>query len=123
MFFTFVYSTTCDMEKIVVQKIVKKVPDVAERYFRMVSAVNALGLTDREVNVLAYIANYGLGSKEKRDDFCKKYDTTLPTIYNVVSKLKKMGMVTKVDGEVKLVSVFDFDYGKNVRLQIDLEHE
>lgn len=115
--------TTCPMEKIVVQKIVKRVPNVAERYFRILSAVNNLQLTDREINVLAYIANEGLNDKGKRDEFCKMHETTLATIYNVVSRLKKLGMVTKSRGGTKLVAVFEFDYTKDVQLQIELRHE
>ena len=111
------------MEKIVVQKIVKMVPNVAERYFRILSAVNNLQLTDREINVLAYIANEGLNDKGKRDKFCKMHETTLATIYNVVSRLKKLGMVTKSRGSTKLVAVFEFDYTKDVQLQIELRHE
>lgn len=107
------------MEKIVVQKIVKTVPDVAERYFRILSAINNLGLTDREVNLLAYIANNGLEDKE---DFCKRYDTTVATIYNVVSKLKKMGLVVKNKGVVKLNPKLEFDYKKDLQLQIELRH-
>ena len=110
------------MEKIVVQKIVKNSPDVAKLYFGILSAINNLRLTDREINVLAYIANVGLDSKEKRKLFCDENDTTLPTIYNVVSKLKKMGMVTKTKSGTKLIAVFDFDYKKDVQLQIELRH-
>jgi DNA-binding MarR family transcriptional regulator len=110
------------MEKIVVQKIVKSSPNVAKLYFGILSAINNLRLTDREINVLAYIANVGLDTKQKREDFCKINDTTLPTIYNVVSKLKKMGMVTKTRGGTRLVSVLNFDYKKDIQLQIELKH-
>lgn len=110
------------MEKIVVQRIVVEVPDVAERYFRILSAINNLHLTDREVNVLAYLANEGLNTREKRKEFCRIKKTTLATIYNVVSKLKKMGMVTKTREGTRLVSALNFDYRKNVQLHIELRH-
>jgi len=111
------------MEKIVVQRIIVAVPNVAERYFRILSAINELHLTDREVNVLAYIANEGFDTKEKREEFCKMNETTLATIYNVVFKLKKRGMVTKVKGVTRLVSLLEFDYKKDLQLQIELRHE
>jgi len=110
------------MEKVVVQRIVVEVADVAERYFRVLSAVNNLGLTDREINVLAYISNEGFDTRGKRDEFCRINETTLATIYNVVSKLKKMGMVTKTKSGTKLVPVFEFDYKKDLQLHIELRH-
>lgn len=123
MFSTFVYQNYKTMEKIVVQRIIVAVPNVAERYFRILSAINELHLTDREVNVLAYIANEGFDTKEKREEFCKMNETTLATIYNVVFKLKKRGMVTKVKGVTRLVSLLEFDYKKDLQLQIELRHE
>jgi Fe2+ or Zn2+ uptake regulation protein len=110
------------MEKIVVQRIVVDVSNVAERYFRILSAINNLRLTDREINVLAYIANEGLDTKVKREEFCRMNETTLATIYNVVSKLKKMGMVTKNKGGTRLIGALDFDYKKDVQLHIELRH-
>lgn len=123
MFYTFAISKLQDMRKVVVQEIVKVVPDVAERYFRILSAINNLGLTDREINLLAYIANNGLTDRQSREEFCKKYNTTLASIYNVVSNLKKMGMVTKDKDGTRMVAVLDFDYKKDVRLHIELRHE
>lgn len=105
-----------------VQRIVVKVSDVAERYFRVLSAVNNLGLTDREINVLAYISNEGFDTRGKRDEFCRINETTLATIYNVVSRLKKLGMVTKTKSGTKLVPVFEFDYKKDLQLHIELRH-
>ena len=87
------------MEKIVVQKIIKKVPDLARRYFNVVAVINGLALTKRDVDLLSFVAEHGnISEKGNRKEFCVTGKTTMGGINNVVSKLKRMGMIVKVGG-------------------------
>jgi len=111
------------MEKIVVQKIVKVNSDITQMYFRIVSAINNLQLTDRDISLLSFVANKGnISDKKLRMEFCVQNDTTMDSINNIVSKLKKMGMLVKPEKVIYLASIFKFDYTKDIQLQIDLKH-
>jgi hypothetical protein len=112
------------MEKIVVQKIVKDSPDVAKLYFGIIANINDLPLTDRDISLLSFVAMYGnISEKTNREAFCLLYKTTTDSINNIVSKLKKMGMLVKKDDVIKLPPIFGFDFKKNIQLQIELKHE
>jgi hypothetical protein len=112
------------MEKIVVQKIVKRFPNVAEKYFSIVSALNDLKLKQRDIQLLGFVALYGnISDGVLRMQFCEKYGVDMDGVNNLVYRLKKMGMLVKEDKTIKLNPVFVFDYGKDVQLQIELRHE
>lgn len=111
------------MEKIVVQKIIVA-GDVPRMYFNVVSAINNLELKPMDVNVLSFMAVHGnISDRSLRNEFCKQYKTKVDSINNVVSKLKKMGMIVKEDRTIKLAPYFEFDYKKDLQLQIVLTHE
>lgn len=96
---------------------------IAEKYYNILSAVNNMHLTQREIQLIAFTAvkgNITLGNH--RDEFCKRYDTTSPTINNIISKLKKMGILVKVEGKVKVTPIILLDFDLNVTLEIKLTH-
>jgi len=112
------------MEKIVVQKIVKVNSDVTQMYFRVVSAINDLQLTDRDISLLSFVANKGnISDKSLRMEFCVENNTTPDSINNIVSKLKRIGILIKQERVIGLSPIFRFDYSKDIQLQIDLKHE
>jgi hypothetical protein len=97
---------------------------MAEKYYNVLSAVNALHLTEREIQLIGYTAIKGdMTLANHRDEFCKMYNTTYATINNIISKLKKMGMLIKVNGKVKVTPIILLDFNGNIVLQIKLEHE
>jgi hypothetical protein len=57
-----------------------------------------------------------------REEFCKKYKTTSPTINNIISKLKKLGIFIKETGKVKINPVIVIDFTKDLTLEIKLQH-
>jgi hypothetical protein len=116
-----------ETNKILVQKLKKDVPDnfaLAEKYYAILSDVNSLGFTQREIQLVAYTAvNGNISYKHLKEEFCKKYKTTVPTINNIISKLKKIGVFIKKDGKIKVNPVIVLDFNKDIVLAITLTHE
>ena len=97
---------------------------LSERYYSILSAINNLRLTGREVQMLAFTAVKGsMSFANVRDEFCKRYSTTGPTINNMVSKLKRMGLLTKVRGKIRVNPIIQLDFTKDIILQIRMVHE
>ena len=112
---------------IIVQKLKKKVDtdmQLAEKYYSILSAVNNLNLTHREIQLVAFTAIKGnITYANVREEFCKLYKTTSPTINNIISKLKKIGIFVKEAGKVKVNPVIVIDFKKDLTLGITLTHE
>lgn len=103
----------------------KKVEDdqflLSERYYSILSAVNDLGLTKREIQLVAFTAVKGnISYANIREEFCEKHGTTSPTINNIISKLKKIGVLVKDGTKVKVNPVIVLDFNKNITLEIKL---
>ena len=112
--------------KIVVQKL-KKVIDsemeLATKYYSILSAINNLHLTEREIQLISFTAIKGnITYANVREEFCKTYNTTSPTINNIISKLKKIGIFVKENGKVKINPVIVIDFKKDLTLDIKLVH-
>ncbi len=61
---------------------------MAERYYTILSAINNLKLTQRELQLIAFTAIRGnISYANIRKDFCEKYGTTNPSINNIISRL------------------------------------
>ena len=92
--------------KIIVQKLKNVSEDsfaLAQKYYSILSAVNNLKLTQREIQLVAFTAIRGnISYANNRTEFCKKHDTTSPTINNIISKLKKLGVLVKDGTKVKV---------------------
>lgn len=67
-----------------------------QKYFQVLNALNDLGLTKSEINLIAYTAlNGDITSSEHRKEFCEMYSTTTATINNMVDRLKKKNILQK----------------------------
>lgn len=112
--------------KIIVQKMKKQEQDVfsvAEKYYSILSAVNNLKLTQREIQLVAFTAIRGnISYANIRKEFCEKYDSTSPTINNIISKLKKMYVLVKDGTKVKVNPKIILDFNKDITLEIKLTH-
>lgn len=96
--------------------------EIAVAYFSLLSSLNKLSLTERELQLLAFTAvkgNMSLGNV--KEEFCKKFNTTFPTISNIVYKLKKLGLLIKEDGRVKTNKQFPSNFKNGITLNIILE--
>lgn len=116
-----------ETNKITVQRMKISSQDnyaLAERYYAIVSALNNMRLTQREIQLMAFTAVRGnMSFANIRDEFCKRFDTTSPTINNIISKLKKLGVLTKVNGKVKMNPILQLNFVNDITLEIRLKHE
>lgn len=107
------------------QKLGKDFSDsyvMAEVYYSVLSSLNRISLTSREINLLAFMAIRGnISIAKHRQDFCSIYSTTIATLNNTVSSLRKKGFITKRDGRIVPSVVLDFS--KDVLLNINLRHD
>jgi DNA-binding MarR family transcriptional regulator len=112
--------------KVILQKLKKQEEDsylVAERYYTILSAINDLKLTQREIQLLAFTAIRGnISYANIRQDFCDKYGTTNPSINNIISRLKKMGVLVKDGTKVKVNPKILLNFENDVTLEIRLVH-
>lgn len=110
----------------IVQRLKRSVSDnyaLAEKYYRLLSAVNDLKLTNREVQLIAFTAIKGnISYANIRKEFCERYNSTSPTINNLISKLKKVNIFVKDGTKVKVNPVIILDFNKDITLQINLTH-
>jgi hypothetical protein len=112
--------------KIIVQKIRKNVEDqfaLAEKYYSILSAINNLSLTTREIQLVAFTAIKGnISYANIRQEFCEKYNSTSPTINNIISKLKKLNVFIKDGTKVKVNPTIILPFNENITLEIKLTH-
>ena len=113
-------------KKIIVQKFLRKVEDdyaMAEKYYSMLSTINDLKLTQREVQLVAFTAIRGnISYSNIREDFCKKYNSTSPTINNIISKLKRIGVFVKDGSKIKVNPLIILPFSENITLELKMEH-
>lgn len=111
---------------IIIQKIKLQEGDdllVAQRYYKLLSAVSNTGLTDREIQLIAFTAVKGnISYSTNREEFCKMYNSTSPTINNIISKLKKLGLLVKDGSKVKVHPMYLLDFSKDLAVVINLKH-
>jgi len=107
-----------------IRRIEKDEFAIAEKYYSLLSAVNNLHLTNREVQLVAFTAIRGnISYASNRKEFCEKHDTTSPTINNIISKLKKINVLVKDGSKVKVNPVILLPFEKeDVTLEIKLVH-
>jgi hypothetical protein len=111
----------------IVQRMKRSERDVykrAQKYYMIVSAVNELALTEREIQLVAFTAVRGnISYSNNRQEFCELYKSSPPTINNIISKLKRIGLFVKEGTKVKVNPVITLDFEKDVTLEIKLINE
>lgn len=112
--------------KIIVQRIKRNVEDqfaLAEKYYSILSAINNLHLTPREIQLVAFTAIKGnISYANIRQEFCDRYNSTSPTINNIISKLKKIHVLIKDGTKVKVNPMIILPFNENITLEIKLTH-
>lgn len=113
-------------KKVIVQRLKRTMDSnyaMAEKYYSILSTVNNLNLTQREIQLVAFTAIHGnISYSSIREEFCSKYNSTSPTINNIISKLKKVGVLVKDGTKVKVNPVIILPFTENITLEIKLEH-
>jgi translation initiation factor IF-1 len=97
--------------------------EMAEKYYAMLSVVNNLSFTKRDVQLIAYTAiNGNISYSTIREKFCTDYGTSLATINNLICKLKKKYVFVKDGDKVVVNPVINIDFKKSLKLEINLQH-
>lgn len=106
------------------KKVVDTDIQLAEKYYSVLFTINNLHLTEREIQLIAFTAVKGnITYANVREEFCKTYNSTSPTINNIVSKLKRLDIFIKENGKVKINPKICIDFKKDLMLNIKLVHE
>ena len=112
--------------KTLIQKIGLKEKDslsIANKYYSLLSAISDIKLTEREVQLVAFTAIRGnISYSNNREDFCTLYKSSPPTINNMISKLKKLKLLTKDGGKIKVAPRFLIDFESNLSILINIQH-
>ena len=116
-----------ETNNVMVVQSIKKVVDtdiqLAEMYYSILSIINNLHLTEREIQLIAFTSIKGnITYANVREEFCNKYNSTSPSINNIISKLKKVGIFVKENGKVKVNPIISIDFTKDLTLDIKLIH-
>lgn len=116
------------MEKgVIVQKLKRSEPslmDKAMKYYRILSSINSLKLTERELQLVAFTAIKGnISYPSNRQEFIDTYKSSSPTLYNIVHKLKKMTIFVRDGDKIKVNPAITLDFTKDIILQIALKNE
>lgn len=113
-------------KKVMVQKFLRKVEDeysMAEKYYSILSTINDLKLTQREIQLVAFTAIHGnISYSNIKEDFCKRYNSTSASINNIISKLKRSGVFVKNGYKTKVNPIIILPFSNNITLEIKIEH-
>lgn len=109
---------------IIVQKLRKIVPsdiDKAIKYYSILSVLNNLDLTHKQVELLAFTSVRGtITSLSARREFVEIFDSSLASLENIKMKLKRMGWLVEVDRRYHVNPKASLDFSKDIMLQINL---
>jgi ribosomal protein S10 len=112
--------------EMIVQKLKKELSndtEVSYRYYCVLSALNDLMLTEREIQMMSFIAVSGsISVPSNREKFCLTYSTTGATVNNMVSKLKKRNLLLKKDGKIIVNPLISLDFSSDIALDIKIVH-
>lgn len=112
--------------EMIVQRLKKELindTQVSHRYYSILSALNDLELTEREVQLMSFIAVSGsISVPSNREKFCSTYKTTGATVNNMVSKLKKRNLLLKKDGKIVVNPLISLDFSSDITLEIKILH-
>jgi len=114
-------------KKTIIQRLKKqdKEPlDKAYRYYSILSAINGLDLTSRQLQLIAFIAVKGTISYDSnKKEFCSLYNSSPATINNIVFELKKKKILIKDSAKIKVNPQILLNFNEDIILQISLTKE
>lgn len=113
-------------KKVVFQKLLKRTDDGIERanrYFSILSSLNDWKLSNKELQLLSFIALRGsITPLPARKTFIEQYGGSLNTIENLKGQLVRRGLVKKEeDGMYRIHEKLRIDFTQPLVLQIKLE--
>ena len=110
------------MAEVVVQKLMKEVKtevEVGIKYYSLLSALNDLKLSKKQIELLAFTAVRGtITPLPAKQEFVKMFRSSIHSLENIKGKLVKRGLIIK-DGDMYRVNpVIALDFSKDLILKI-----
>lgn len=97
--------------------------DMANRYYSILSSIGDWGLTNREIQLIAFTAIKGnISYGDVKEEFCNTYKSSSATINNIVSKLSKKGFFIKDGTKVKVHPSLLIDFDSNIVIISNISH-
>lgn len=114
------------MSQIIAQKIHKeysKPIDLAIVYYQILSDLNNLNLSKREIELIAHTAIRGvISSITSKEEYIKKFGSSKATVNNMISKLTRMKLFIKTENKIEVNKQICPDFSKkNLVLQLNLK--
>lgn len=95
--------------------------DRAIKYYTILSCINDLKLRTMEIRLVAFTAIKGnLSYPSHRQEFLALYDTSMGAIYNMIPKLKRMGLLVKEAEKTKVNPRILLDFNQDISLLINI---
>ncbi len=103
--------------KVLAQKIKKefeKPVDIAIKYYSILSLLNNLKLTDRQIELLAHTVTRGtISTVASKNEFIKLFPgSTIAVINNLISALRKRGFLVKDDKMLRVHPAISLNFNK-----------
>lgn len=103
--------------KVIAQKIKKqytRVVDIAVKYYSILSLLNNLNLTEREIQLMAHTATRGtISTIASKNEFIKLFPgATVATINNLMTALKKRKLLVKDDKMTRINPLIVINFSK-----------
>ncbi len=112
------------MSEFLLQTFKKEFSDPMERavkYYSLLSVWNGLGLSEREVQLLAFTAIKGtISYRSSKQEFSRMFSSSVATVDNMVSKLHTVGLLVKVAGKYKVNEQINLDFERSIVLGFKL---
>jgi DNA-binding MarR family transcriptional regulator len=98
--------------------------DKALIYYEIISIVNNLNLSRRDIQIMAYTNKRGtISSITAKKQFISIFGSTISTVNNTVTKLRKLGLLTKVNGKTVINPKLSIDFSKPVTIALTMNNE
>lgn len=97
--------------------------DKAIVYYRLLSVINSWDLTERDVQLLAYTNRRGtISSITAKQEFVRIFSSSIPTINNMISKLKRKKLLVKQNRKIMVNPKMSIDFSQRMVLVLRLEN-
>ena len=98
--------------------------DKALVYYEIISIINNLNLSRREIQVMAYTNKRGtISSITAKKQFISIFGSTISTVNNIVTKLRKLGLLVKLNGKTVVNPKLSIDFSKPVTIALTMNNE
>ena len=98
--------------------------EVAKKYYTIVFGLNDIHLTKHELNLVAFSAVNGtISTPPIKEQFCKEFNISSASIYNIIGKLKKLDILIKdKDNKIRVNPIIlpNFGLHSNIVLVIKM---